>query len=136
MCGIQKCKSRLLAVWGEEEEAGHGMAGLSRGRQGVRVHSQAHTARQGKSDMAQDHNTLLQPLLFQKLQERGGSGGGGGGGVGGAHRLKTMRMVAAALVGTKDSQNTPTSTVGRALCSRCARGQLSISTYRLGLPVS
>lgn len=53
-----------------------------------------------------------------------------------AHRLKTMRMVAAALVGTKDSQKTPASTVGRALCSLCALGQLSISTYRLGLPVS
>ena len=44
-------------------------------------------------------------------------------------------MVAAAFVGTKDSQNTPASTVGRALCSLCALGQLSISTYRLGLPV-
>ena len=53
-----------------------------------------------------------------------------------AHRLKTIRMVAAALVGTKDSQKTPASTVGRALCSLCALGQLSISTYRLGLPVS
>ena len=50
--------------------------------------------------------------------------------------LSTMRMVAAALVGTKDSQKTPARTVGRARCRRCARGQLSISTYLLGRPVS
>ena len=50
--------------------------------------------------------------------------------------LNTMRIVAAALVGTKLSQNMPASTVGKARCSLCARGQLSISTYLFGRPVS
>ena len=84
---------------------------------------------QSSAQHIMQHIILLHPWLAPKLQQCQEDWVV-------AHRLKTIRMVAAALVGTKDSQKTPASTVGRALCSLCALGQLSISTYRLGLPVS